>query len=112
MATIDTLGASAPASSLILGKHPEDIHSIIQTANEALSWFDHLFREIKKQAEFDHDDRHASLATKLTTIATLSGMGAHLSFDIGQYVNMEDKEMESALNKSESQRQRAARELL
>jgi hypothetical protein len=111
-----TPGASAPVTTsspietcrAVFGECPEDILSIVQTANDALEWFSYLFYEIEKLSRFEWSDESASLMESLSTIKMLSGMGNYISSDIGEYVGCEAGKMAECLKAAEARKGGAA----
>jgi hypothetical protein len=101
-------GAPAPATSpieacrTVFGEYPGDILSVAETADEAIGWFHYLFHKIKKLSKFERSDDATSLMEKLIDIGTLSGMGDHLSFDIGEYVRCEAEKMAEHIRAAEA----------
>jgi hypothetical protein len=106
--TTQTPGASAPATSpietchTVFGQYPEDVLSIVRTADEALGWLNYLFHEIKKLSKFERSDDAANLCVRLLDIKKLSGMGRYVSCDIGEYIEREAENMAEHLKAFEA----------
>jgi hypothetical protein len=98
MANTTTTGASAPASTNILGRHPEDICGIVEQAKEALDWLDHLCSEINELSRFKFTDEASALMVNLVAIQRLSGMGRYLAESVCGYVGYESEQMRKALD--------------
>lgn len=63
----------------LFGDHPEDVIGPIQSAAEALSWLEEIFRTIVAEVRIDSPSGYR--------IKRLAEAGAYLALDMGDYVS-------------------------